>query len=284
MQSARGFEYGVRHIISPESGRLSDVLLSILDLSPEQFDFLLRMGSIYLNHIRISENLPVAVEDYIRVHTKPRRFLPKDASWVERILFQNDDFVVLNKPSGLPVNASVDNIVEHTQNYLEETLGCRVYGTHRLDVATSGLIVFAKNKSFQSEFNKLFIERDVIKIYEAEVMGSPQNFGVICHYMEPSPRAPKKVSETPHEKWLECLLEILAIETMEGKSKLRIQLHTGRTHQIRAQLSALGFPIIGDKAYGGPELSSEFETIHLRAAELKFRDPHSQEVHHFQLK
>lgn len=283
MQSARGFEYGVRHIISPESGWLYDVLLGTLELSRENFDFLLRMGSIYLNHIRISENSLISVGDYIRVHTKPRRFLPKDKTWPERIVFQNDDFVVLNKPSGLPVNASVDNIVEHTQNYLEETLGSKVYGTHRLDVATSGLIVFAKNKNFQSEFNKLFIEREVIKIYEAEVLGTPHTLGLIRHYMEPSPRAPKTVSENAQEKWLECLLEILSIETTDGKSKLRIQLHTGRTHQIRAQLSALGFPIIGDRAYGGQEVMSDFETIQLRSVELKFTNPLSQEFHHFKL-
>lgn len=283
MQSARGFEYGVRHIISPESGRLSDVLLGTLQLHSEEFEFLLRMGSIYLNHIRISENLEVTREDYIRVHTKPRRFLPKDDSWPERIVFQNEDFVVLNKPSGLPVNASVDNIVEHTQNYLEETLGTKLFGTHRLDVATSGLIVFAKNKVFQSEFNKLFIERDVVKIYEAEVRGSVQTLGLIRHFMEPSPRAPKTVSADPQEKWLECLLEIHSIEHLEGKSKLRIQLHTGRTHQIRAQLSALGFPIIGDKAYGGENLPSTYETIRLRAAELKFTNPLTQEFHHFYL-
>src|SRR5690606_29437842 len=112
-------------------------------------------GSVYLNQTRIFEDLDIENQDYIRVHTKPRRFLPKGSDWENRIIYDDPHFVVVNKPAGLPVNASVDNVLENVQRYLEETLDQKLFGTHRLDVPTSGLLIFAKTASTQSEINKL---------------------------------------------------------------------------------------------------------------------------------
>ncbi len=192
MQSARGFEYGVRHIISPKSGLISDVLLSILDLNKNQIEFLLDLGSIYLNHLRVQENVSVSAGDYLRVHTKPRRFPANDGLWRSRLVFENGFFLVANKTSGLPVHASVDNQQEHLLKYLSSVAQQELYVTHRLDVPTRGLIVFAKSVQFQSAFNKLLIQREIRKVYRALVEGVGLKTGMLQHFMEPSPRAPKK--------------------------------------------------------------------------------------------
>ncbi|MEK2645872.1 RluA family pseudouridine synthase [Bdellovibrio sp. BCCA] len=281
MQSARGFEYGVRHIISPQSGAVCDVLLGILDLDRDYIHFLLDLGSIYLNHNRLKENSSVSVGDYIRVHTKPRRFLANDGKWSERLVFQNEHFVVAKKISGLPVHASVDNQKEHLQSYLENTVGCTLYGTHRLDVPTRGLIVYAKTQEFQTAFNKLLIAREIKKIYRALVEGQNLSKGMLIHYMEPSPRAPKKVAREKQDGWQDCVLEILDIELKEeNRSEVRIHLHTGRTHQIRAQLGCENHPIVGDHAYGAKRLWEE-ERVELEACELSFINPLTGESHSF---
>lgn len=281
MQSARGFEYGVRHIISPQSGMISDVLLSSLELAPSQVEFLLDLGSIYLNHQRLKENTHVAVGDYLRVHTKPRRFIVHNENWHDRVLFENEHFIVANKISALPVHASVDNHKEHFQNYLAQALKCNLHVTHRLDIPTRGLIVYAKTREFQSAFNKLLIQREMTKIYKALVEGNSLSPGLLTHYMEPSPRAPKKVSREEHEGWQNCILEILEVNQKENqRSELKIHLLTGRTHQIRAQLGYENHPVVGDHAYGATKLWEE-EKIELEANELRFVNPLTGENHHF---
>ncbi|MGE5087325.1 MAG: pseudouridine synthase, partial [Bacillota bacterium] len=191
MQSARGFEYGVKHIISPTSGLVDDVLMQLTELNSQQVHFLLNLGAIYLNHSRLQENSSVSVGDYLRVHTKPRRFPKGDINFQSRVLFENSYFVVANKVSGLPVHGSVDNLKENFQAYLEEALNTKLYITHRLDVPTNGLIVYAKTVEFQTAFNKILIARELKKVYRAIIEGPVPSEKILKHYMEPSPRAPK---------------------------------------------------------------------------------------------
>lgn len=283
MQSARGFEYGVRHIISPQSGLVSDVLFSILSLNLEESLTLIDLGAIYLEHKRLHHNATISEGDYLRAHTKPRRFLGKEESWPERVFFSNDDFLVVNKLSGIPVHATVDNIRENIQAYLEKSLQLTLFLTHRLDVPTRGLLVYGKNREFQSSFNNLLIDRSLRKIYRARVQGQSLKVGPLIHFMQPSPRAPKVISREKLPGWQECRLEILEVNPLpENQSELLIELHTGRTHQIRAQLSYEGSPIVGDHAYGAMKISEE-EAIELEACELSFTNPLSGAHHHFKI-
>lgn len=286
MQSARGFEYGVKHIISQQSGLerqlMSDVLLGNTDLDLSQIKNLLNLGAIYLNGQRLQEDFSVSDGAYLRVHTKPRRFPPNDGLWHERIIFENAHFIIVNKISGLPVHASVDNIRENVQAYLEETLKHPVFLTHRLDVPTRGLIVYGKTAEFQTAFNKMLIARELKKIYRARV-STPPTLGLLTHYMEPSPRAPKKVDRVEHPGWQNCVLEVLSATLLaDGTYEVKIHLHTGRTHQIRAQLGFEKCPIIGDHAYGAEKIWAE-DRIELEACELEFTNPLTGASHHFKI-
>lgn len=272
LQTSRGFEYGVRHILSPHSGLIFDVLLGILLIDEAELKSLFELGAVYLNHQRWRENTPVQAGDYIRVHTKPRRFPAHNIDWQQRLIFQNEHFVVVNKPAALPVHASVDNLRENVQAYLQRHLGQDLLLTHRLDVPTQGLLVYAKTKEFQSAFNTLIAQRGVRKIYRAQVQGPGPREDRLVHYMEPSPRAPKTVAAEMSAGWQECVLEITdRREVANGITELTIHLITGRTHQIRAQLAFVGFPILGDIAYGASPLYQD-ERISLAACELSFRD------------
>lgn len=281
MQSARGFEYGVKHIISPMSGLVDELLMQLTDLNSQQVHFLLNLGAIYLNHNRLQENSSVSQGDYLRVHTKPRRFPKGDINFNSRVIYENNYFVVANKVSGLPVHGSVDNLKENFQAYLEEALGTKLYITHRLDVPTNGLIVYAKTVEFQTAFNKILIAREIKKIYRAIVEGPVPTEKLLKHYMEPSPRAPKTVAKEALDKWQECLLEVLESKPLDEEyNEVKILLHTGRTHQIRAQMGFEKAPIKGDHTYGAKKLWDE-ERIELTACELEFTNPLSNEHHVF---
>lgn len=272
--SDRGFEYGVKHILSPQSGLLSDVLLSILQTTPEQIAELLHLGSIYYEGHRLRGDRQIQEGDYLRVHTKPRRFPSEITDWSECILFQNEDILVACKPWGMPVHPSVDNVLENLQYRLSQQLQQELFVTHRLDVPTQGLLVYAKTKLFLADFNQLLADRQIRKFYRALCRGPALRPGLYTHFMEPSPRAPKKVSTEAAPGWQECQLQILDVQPTENAQEVKIELLTGRTHQIRAQLAALQNPICGDELYGAPR---KYEgpvgtRIDLAAEELRFMD------------
>lgn len=270
-QYNNGFEYGVKHILSPKSGSLSEILMSELNLSADQLTNLLHLGSIYLEGQRQLHEKIISEGDYIRVHTKPRRFPNNNYQWQERIIFENENFIVVNKPAGLPVHPSVDNCRENLQRYLSDFLQQEIFITHRLDVPTSGLLVLAKSRGFLPVFNHLLAQRGVQKIYRARVQGFALEEGLYTHYMEPSPRAPKKVSLTAQDHWQECRLRLFDVRDFPDthEQEVRVELLTGRTHQIRAQLSALGAPICGDVMYGASK-KYDLEKIDLEAEYLNF--------------
>ncbi|GIL18558.1 MAG: hypothetical protein BroJett040_23090 [Oligoflexia bacterium] len=276
-----GFEYGVRHHLALSNGPMGHILMSEMGLSDSQILFLLNLGAIYHNHKRSDGPLDsqIQLNDYLRVHTNPRRFDCSKTKWKETIIFENVDFIVMNKPAGLPCHPTVDNKIENILTQASRALKTSLYITHRLDVPTSGLIVYAKTKEFQTRFNKLIMQGAVEKIYFAQVekKNSSLKPGIIEHWMKKSPYAPKTVSSQPQPDWPGggdlCQLEILETKEMnDSTNQLKIRLITGRTHQIRSQLSHLGFPIIGDQLYGSSRThQAGLESIGLTAAILKLR-------------
>ncbi len=283
MLEQRGFEYGVVHMLAPYSGNLLNILADSLHIELDLAQKLIQLGAIYVTGKRCLENISVTEKTYIRAHTKPRRFPANDHQWKSRVLFECNDFAVINKPAALPCHASVDNIQENMLAYLKADLGQEFFMTHRLDVPTSGIIVIAKNKKFQSEFNTLLQDHLTEKVYTAICTKQQPPLGLIKHYMEISPRAPKKVFSEEKENTQECLLEILESKPIEAQNFfVRIKLLTGRTHQIRAQLSELGSPIQGDYQYGANKIY-DTEKIDLTASELRFTNPLDQKRYEFKL-
>lgn len=262
--------HDTQHLLSPTSGPARSILRDLLGVEENFLDERLTLGSIYINQKRIREWTSLQAGDYVRIHLNPKRY-PVDFDWTKLVVRETDDFVVANKPPGLPVPPTVDNLVENLSVQLGRALGVDLHVTHRLDVPTRGLIVLAKNKAFQAYFNQLLSERKIRKTYLAEVEGqSPPRLGLHRHFMRPSPRAPKELLETPQEGWEECLLEITQIEQQPSQDRFRItiELITGRTHQIRAQLARLGCPLAGDLMYGSRTEAPFF----LQCRSLIFRD------------
>jgi len=263
----------IQHHMIPNSVPLSLFLQQEIGLPEQQAVFLRDFGAIYVNHRRQRQECQLQAGDYVRAHVQPRRFPVGDWDWNTQIFAQTPEFVVVLKPHCIPTHATVDNWQENACHQISEVLQKPVLVTHRLDVATAGLLVFGLTKPFQSAFNKALTEGRVQKHYVAHTDLPVEERGVIEHWMEPSTHLPKKISRVPVPGWLDCRLEILhSSPDSSGEGHwVEIRLLTGRTHQIRAQLADLGRPIQGDKLYGGSQPWSLLEKIGLVARQVEFQ-------------
>lgn len=261
---------GVEHFNNSEPVLLSEAILDVLDVNYEGFKELIKLGAVYVNNHRQTKDKWILESGSVfRVHTKPRRY-KCDFDWKSLVVFQNESFLVLNKPSGIPSHPSVDNAIEDALTQTSLALKIPLLVTHRLDTLTSGLIVYGKQKSFVTNFNVQMQERQVQKKYEALVETADTLPESLTHYMDPSPGTPKKLSVDPKEQWEICKLEILGQkEISPGKKWVKINLLTGRTHQIRAQMAFLNAPIVGDKLYGATT-TYRANAIALKSQQIEF--------------
>lgn len=258
----------VFHFISPGPGLLREVLENAYGMSETRSRELFTLGSLYLNKARVFDpETPLKEGDYLRIHSVPRRYL-KPEGLKARVLGETDLWWIVDKPSGIPCHATVDNGIENLQKWLGQEVGGAPWVTHRLDVPTSGCLVYAKDVEGVRVFNKLLLAKKVHKEYEALVQGRFDQTGVITHWMKKGEWAPREVFPEEQPDTLLCQLEILESEVFESCTRLRIRLLTGRTHQIRVQMQALGHPILNDVMYSGRRIV-EKDAIALKARKLE---------------
>ena len=189
------------------------------------------------------------------------------------IIFESTALIIINKESGIiseqnPFEAlSAESQIRH---YLGRGPKPPYVGVaHRLDRVTSGLLIFAKKKSTLKQLNQWFADRKIQKTYLAiaSIPPSPSQ-GTLEHYLF-SDKAAKKALVYDHPKGgtKPARLHYRTLEVNEHGALLEVKPSTGRFHQIRAQLSHIGSPILGDEKYGGSKLSPN--TIALHAWKIK---------------
>jgi len=264
-------EMGVIHYLASQSGLWIQVVSQETELSEDLLLQLHGLGSIYLNDQRLLDHPQIISGDYLRIHSQPRRFpIPETLELKKRIIFENEDLIVLDKPAGIPCHPTVDNSQENLISYFKLQTDFELLLTHRLDVPTTGLLVFAKNKKAQKDFHEILKKREIKKIYQAKVEAPGVPEGMYEHHMLKTEFAPKEIRHMASEQTQVCQMRVLKNQIKGSESRLTIELLTGRTHQIRAQLSFLGFPILGDQLYKtGSNKKPDFE-IGLRCISLEF--------------
>tara|TARA_B100000408_G_scaffold116678_1_gene94547 strand:+ start:924 stop:1832 length:909 start_codon:yes stop_codon:yes gene_type:complete len=199
------------------------------------------------------------------------------------IVFEDDDIVVVDKPSGVAAHPSVGWEGPTVLGALAAggfriaTSGApeRQGVVHRLDVGTSGLMVVAKTETAYSALKRAFKEREVEKIYHAVVQGHPDPLtGTIDAPIGRHPSHSWKFAVTPAGK--DSVTHYETVEAFRGASLLEIRLETGRTHQIRVHMAAHRHPCVGDPLYGAdPSMSERLGLIRqwLHARRLGFDHP-----------
>ena len=190
-----------------------------------------------------------------------------------------DDLLVLNKPSGLlcqPGLALPDSLISRVQ---VRWPGAQL--VHRLDRDTSGLILVALTPELHRALSLLFAERRVQKRYVADVLGVPPvEAGLIELPIAKRQHRPPLYGVDPTGK--PCCTRWRLLTAYATTSRLELEPRTGRSHQLRVHLQALGHPILGDPLYGLPQ-ASPVARLHLHASGLSFRHPNSGEAVRFEL-
>lgn len=183
------------------------------------------------------------------------------------VLYESREILVVDKPAGLAIHSSQgheqDNLTLRLEQMLAERgLKFKVAPVHRLDLETSGPVLFGKGKQACSQLGQLFMRQEVEKFYLALVAGKIAGSG----RLESQLRAKGKKKQ--------ACTDFRALQRNEQASLLELKLQTGRQHQIRRQLAEQGHPLFGDGRYRGP-CPSALPRLFLHCCRLAFVDPFS---------
>ncbi len=161
-----------------------------------------------------------------------------------RGVYMDEELLVVDKNAGAETE-------DELLGQLRSLLGDAVYPVHRLDANTQGLVVFARTEAAETRLLQLFRDHDLTKIYHAVVCGKPEPEGRLVHYVQKNvDEATVHICNETDAGALRCELTYRTLKTNGALSLLEITLLTGRTHQIRVQMAAIGHPVLGDDKYG----------------------------------
>lgn len=208
---------------------------------------LIEKNKVIVNNKRISKDCMLCNGDKIDVLVSQESLLAKKDIFVK---YKDDNILVAIKPVNMEVELSSNGTA--LIDYLQQALHIKLYAVHRIDRNTTGLVVFATNAKSKEQLDIAFKNRTIIKRYYALVVGNPKRKESLetAYLFKDSKKALCYVSDTPKKGYLKIVTKYKTIKSINGTSLLDIELITGKTHQIRAHLSHIGLPIVGDTKYG----------------------------------
>ncbi len=202
------------------------------------------------------------------------------------ILYEDNHLLVVNKAGGILVQGDRTgdpSLLKWAKGYIKKKYhkpGNVYLGlVHRLDRVTSGVVVFARTSKAAARLSQAFREKRIRKIYLAVIHGVLQQPTTeLKHYLVWNKRKRRTQALThPRPEAKEAILLYQILKILKGKTLLQIELLTGRKHQIRAQLAALGHPIVGDLKYGSKESVFSGRAILLHAWQITLPHPTRRE-------
>jgi 23S rRNA pseudouridine1911/1915/1917 synthase len=277
--------------------RLDVFLVRHLDpLTRSQIQSLNRSGGVRIEGRREKSGYRIRGGEAIEVDLTPLERPQLEAVPIQfPVVFEDDDLAVIEKPAGLVVHPGagtgsatvVHGLLFHFRNLSAAGGEGRPGIVHRLDKLTSGLLVIAKNDWSHVRLSRAFQDRTVEKTYIALVHGRPSKLsGEIALKIGRHPTARTRMSAQTR-RGREALSTYRVLEELKGYSLLEVKIKTGRTHQIRVHLAAIGHPVVGDNVYAEGKCR-EFVRKHgeigryfLHAATLRFAHPRTGSVLEF---
>jgi len=260
---------------------------------------LIEEGHIRVNGSQVKATHHPHAGEVVEIHwpdAKPAEAQPENIPL--DILFEDDSLLVVNKPSGMVVHPSAGNeehtlvnaLLHHCSGSLSGIGGVARPGiVHRLDKETSGCLVVAKNDETHIALSAQFAERRVKKIYQAIVCGElPRETGEIRAAIARHPSHRKRMAATDDDDGRAAHTSYTLVERLNAATLVDVQIHTGRTHQIRVHFLHIGHPVVGDDTYGTrpnarlKELSNyAAPRVMLHARDLSFEHPRTKKAVQF---
>jgi 23S rRNA pseudouridine1911/1915/1917 synthase len=258
------------------------------ELSRTQAQKLVSDGLVTVNGQVAKAGFKLSAGDRVRITLPPPRESPAPEAMPLSIVYEDSDLLVVDKPAGLTVHPApghpshtlINAILSHVPRLPEADDLQRPGVVHRLDKDASGLMVVAKNKEAQLNLASQFKARSVVKAYLVLVKGhlTPDD-GVIEAPIGRDPRNRKRMAVVAQGEGREARTDYHVLRHIGEYTLLEVRPETGRTHQIRVHLSAIGYPVFGDRVYGAR--SEKLPRLFLHACRLGFRLPSSGEYREF---
>ena len=256
--------------------KLMNFLLDNFDgLTTSIFYKTLRKKDIKINDKRISENCLLRTGDDVKIYVADD-FLYKKLDIP--IVYQDNNIVIFNKPQSIEVTGE-NSLTNYAKKLFLNDANTFIEPCHRLDRNTSGLVLFARDKSSLDELLLAFKNHLVEKHYICAVYGIPKKKTqrLEAFLFKDSKKSQVYISDQPQKGYQKIITSYKLIKTNPQKniSLLDIQLETGKTHQIRAHLAYINLPILGDGKYGINKINKAFSLSkqQLSRYSLSFRLP-----------
>lgn len=238
----------VKKITNKKNQKLSKFLAGELSINYNQIQKIIRNKDVKISGARVSKDVDLEIGQEIEV------FLPEEK---HEIIFENDDIVVAFKKRNLEtINDAGDDFITK----LSKQLNVSLFAVHRLDRNTEGLVVFAKNVDAKNSLDKAIKERKIKKFYLAKVVGVPEKEqdNLVAYLKKDEKNSRVYISDTQEKGYEIIKTNYKLISHDDIFSVLEVELVTGKTHQIRAHLSHIGLPILGDEKYGNSEINKKY--------------------------
>ena len=275
--------------INDSGKRIDKYLNENTEYTRSKIQKMIENGNILVNNIKVKDSYKVKENDYITIKAieETTDILPENIPL--DIYYEDDDLIVVNKPSGMVVHPAPGNytgtlvnaLIYHTNNLSKVNTNIRPGIVHRIDADTSGLLLVAKNDKSHNILAEAIQKKEVVREYIALVEGIiMEDTATIDAPIGRDKKDRKKMTVTS-ENSKDAVTHIRVLERYKDSTLIRCKLETGRTHQIRVHLSYIGHPVVNDPVYGHKKLIDKDFGQMLHAEKLGFVHPTTKEYMEF---